>query len=120
MGYPILVYLAIIFTSGIFSGGFCFWFYQYKLYQLVKFSEKWRPWKNSTIGIFCLDIGILFTLINLLLSILDIYPELFNVSEAYIPLFILIYAVLTIGSIGSWWAGLGLRAYWKEVLKISL
>jgi len=119
VGYPVLIVLTLVFVSGIFSGGACFCFYQYRLYQLTKFSERWRPWKNSMIGILALEIGIVFAVLNLFYGVFITYPDLFDVNEIFIPIFILIYAVLTMGALGIWWAGLGLRAYWKEVLKIA-
>lgn len=120
MGYPIFMFLTLGFISGVFLGGGLFCFYQYKLYRLTKFSDKWKPWKGGMIGILGLEIGIIFAVINLFFSVFTTYPELFNVDPIFIPLFLLIYCVLIVSTLGIWWAALGLRNYWKEVLKLAI
>ena len=117
---PILMVIAVIFMIIIFIGGGFFCLYQYKLYQLTKFSERWRPWKGTTIGILGLEIGIVYAAANLLTGIFLTYPELISIDFIYLPLFILVYALLIISGCGIWWAAIGLKRYWMEVHKIAV
>ncbi|NVM03829.1 MAG: hypothetical protein HWN67_15975 [Candidatus Helarchaeota archaeon] len=117
---PILMLIAVVFMILVFIGGGIFCLYQYRLYQLTKFSDRWRPWKGTTIGLICLEGGIVFASTNLLTGIFISYPELMSIDFIYIPLFILVYILLILSGCGIWWAGLGLRKYWIEVHEIAV
>ena len=117
---PIIIFIAIGLMIVVFIGGALFCLYQYRLYQLTKFSDRWRPWKGSTIGILGLEVGIIFAASNLVMGIFITNPELVNIDFAFIPLFIMVYILLSISSWGIWWAALGLRKYWIEVHKIAI
>ncbi len=116
----ILMWIAVVFMILVFIGGGIFCFYQYRLYQLTKFSDRWRPWKGTTIGLICLEIGIVFASSNLLTGIFISYPDMININIIYLPLFIVVYALLILSGCGIWWAGLGLRKYWIEVHDIAV
>ena len=120
MEYPILIYLTLVFVSSIFLGGASFVIYQYKLYKLTKFSSKWKPWRSSLIGLSLLEVGIVCATLSLFAGVFITYPDLFMVKEEFIPMFILIYGVLIVSSIGIWWATIGLRSYWKEVHELAV
>ena len=110
----------IILVIPSFVNGSFFCFYQYKLYQLTKYSDIWRPWKFSTFGILGLVAGLAIVAISTISSFFLATPEIINVEGAYIPLFLLIYAFLISCAFGMGWAAFGLRKYWKDVHELAI
>ncbi|MHA1298858.1 MAG: hypothetical protein ACTSO9_05380 [Candidatus Helarchaeota archaeon] len=114
-----LMYLLIILIIPTFINGSFFCYYQYQLYKLTKYSDTWRPWKLSTFGILGLVVGLAIVAVSTLSSFFIATPEIINVEEIYIPLFIFIYACLIACASGIGWAAFGLRKYWINVLELA-
>jgi len=117
---PILMYFALLLVIPIFTGGALFCFYQYRLYKLTRYSDTWRPWGRSTMGVLGLEIGMIIAVNFLFLLVFTSIPELIAVETIYIPIFFMMYAFLITSSIGINWAAFGLRKYWKNVRELAI
>ncbi|MHA1298856.1 MAG: hypothetical protein ACTSO9_05370 [Candidatus Helarchaeota archaeon] len=76
----IFMIISIALIVAVFVGGGFFCYSQYQLYKLTKFSEMWRPWKGSLIGLICLEAGIVFAVGNLFYGLFLTFPDLLIVK----------------------------------------